>query len=73
MGYESAELTKTAINIYLIGSVTYANAMADLCEAVGADWSEMIDGTAAGPADRASRRTSARASGWPAATWSATS
>jgi UDPglucose 6-dehydrogenase len=41
MEYESAELTKTAINIYLIGSVTYANAMADLCEAVGADWSEM--------------------------------
>jgi UDPglucose 6-dehydrogenase len=41
MGYESAELTKTAINIYLIGSVTYANALADLCEAVGADWSEM--------------------------------
>jgi len=42
MGYESAELTKTAINIYLIGSVTYANALADLCEAVGADWSEMV-------------------------------
>jgi UDPglucose 6-dehydrogenase len=41
MGYESAELTKTAINIYLLGAVTYANAMADLCEAVGADWSEM--------------------------------
>jgi UDPglucose 6-dehydrogenase len=35
-------LTKTAINIYLIGSVTYANALADLCEAVGADWSEMV-------------------------------
>ena len=42
MGFESAELTKTAINIYLIGSVTYANALADLCEAVGADWSEMM-------------------------------
>lgn len=42
MGYESAELTKTAINIYLISSVTYANAMSDLCEAVGADWSEMV-------------------------------
>ncbi|MGE3271646.1 MAG: nucleotide sugar dehydrogenase, partial [Chloroflexota bacterium] len=42
MGYESAELTKTAINIYLIGAVTYANALADLCEAVGADWSEMV-------------------------------
>lgn len=41
MAYESAELTKTAINIYLIGSVTYANALDDLCEAVGADWSEM--------------------------------
>lgn len=50
MGYESAELTKTAINIYLIGSVTYANAMADLCEAVGADWSEMV------PALRLDRR-----------------
>ena len=50
MGYESAELTKTAINIYLIGSVTYANALADLCEEVGADWSEMI------PALRLDRR-----------------
>ena len=50
MGFESAELTKTAINIYLIASVTYANALADLCEAVGADWSEMV------PALRLDRR-----------------
>jgi UDPglucose 6-dehydrogenase len=50
MGYESAELTKTAINIYLLGAVTYANALADLCEAVGADWSEMV------PALRLDRR-----------------
>lgn len=50
MGFESAELTKTAINIYLIGAVTYANVMADLCEAVGADWSEMM------PALRLDRR-----------------
>ncbi|MCC7367553.1 MAG: nucleotide sugar dehydrogenase [Chloroflexi bacterium] len=50
MGFESAELTKTAINIYLIGAVTYANALADLCEAVGADWSEMV------PALRLDRR-----------------
>jgi UDPglucose 6-dehydrogenase len=42
MGYESAELTKMAINLYLIGSVTYANTLADLCEALGADWSEMV-------------------------------
>jgi UDPglucose 6-dehydrogenase len=42
MRYESAELTKTAINLYLIGSVTYANTLSDLCEAVGANWSEML-------------------------------
>jgi UDPglucose 6-dehydrogenase len=42
MRYESAELTKTAINLYLIGSVTYANTLSDLCEAIGADWSEMV-------------------------------
>jgi UDPglucose 6-dehydrogenase len=41
MRYESAELTKTAINLYLFGAVTYANTLADLCEEVGADWSEM--------------------------------
>jgi UDPglucose 6-dehydrogenase len=41
MSYESAELTKTAINLYLVGSVTYANMFADLCEAIGADWSQM--------------------------------
>ncbi len=41
MSYESAELTKAAINLYLAGSVTYANTLADLCEAAGADWAEM--------------------------------
>ena len=50
MGYESAELTKTAINLYLFGAVTYANTLADLCEAVGANWSEMV------PALRLDRR-----------------
>ena len=50
MRYESAELTKTAINLYLFGAVTYANTLADLCEAVGADWSEMV------PALRLDRR-----------------
>jgi UDPglucose 6-dehydrogenase len=42
MRYESAELTKTAVNLYLIGSVTYANTLADLCEQMGADWLEMV-------------------------------
>jgi UDPglucose 6-dehydrogenase len=41
MTYESAELTKAAINLYLCAAVTYANTLSDLCEAVGADWSEM--------------------------------
>jgi UDPglucose 6-dehydrogenase len=50
MSYESAELTKTAINLYLISTVTYANAMADLCERIGADWSEVV------PALRLDRR-----------------
>ena len=42
MRYESAELTKTAINLYLAGSVTYANTLADLCLAIDADWEEMV-------------------------------
>jgi UDPglucose 6-dehydrogenase len=42
MRYESAELTKTAINLYLCAAVTYANTMSDLCEAVGADWGEVV-------------------------------
>jgi UDPglucose 6-dehydrogenase len=50
MRYESAELTKTAINLYLCAAVTYANTLSDLCEAVGADWSEMT------PALRLDRR-----------------
>jgi UDPglucose 6-dehydrogenase len=50
MKYESAELTKLAINFYLFNSVTYANTIADLCEAYGADMNEII------PALRLDRR-----------------
>ena len=50
MAYESAELTKTAINLYLCATVTYANTLSDLCERLGADWTEMI------PALRLDRR-----------------
>ena len=42
MRYESAELAKTAINLYLASAVTYANTLADLCERIGADWSEIV-------------------------------
>lgn len=41
MRYESAELAKVSINMYLVASVTVANTMAELCEKVGADWSEV--------------------------------
>ena len=55
MRYESAELAKTAINLYLFGAVTYANTLADLCEEVGADWAEMA------PALRLDKRIGAHA------------
>jgi UDPglucose 6-dehydrogenase len=50
MGYESAELAKVAINLLLVSSVTTTNTLAELCEAVGADWSEIV------PALRLDRR-----------------
>ena len=42
MRYESAELAKLSINAFLVSSVTTANTLAELCEAVGADWSEIV-------------------------------
>ena len=42
MRYESAELTKISINFCLIGSLSAANVLAELCEAIGADWSEIV-------------------------------
>ena len=41
MRYESAELTKISINMFLAASVTMSNSLAELCESVGADWSEI--------------------------------
>jgi UDPglucose 6-dehydrogenase len=42
MRYESAELAKMAINLYLASSVTYANVLAELCAEVNANWSEIV-------------------------------
>lgn len=42
MRYESAELAKIAINVCLASTVTAANTLAELCEATGADWSEIV-------------------------------
>ncbi len=41
MKYESAELAKIAINMCLVASISVANTMAEICEHVGADWSEI--------------------------------
>ncbi|NMM46713.1 UDP-glucose/GDP-mannose dehydrogenase family protein [Rhodospirillaceae bacterium KN72] len=41
MRYESAELAKISINMCLVASISVANTMAELCENVGADWSEI--------------------------------
>jgi UDPglucose 6-dehydrogenase len=42
MRYESAELAKISINMYLVASVGVANTMAELCERTGADWAEIV-------------------------------
>jgi len=41
MRYESAELTKIAINLFLVSTVTTTNTLAEVCERIGADWSEI--------------------------------
>ncbi len=42
MRYESAELAKISINCSLVASISVANTMAELCEKIGADWSEIV-------------------------------
>ncbi len=41
MNYESAELTKIAINIFLASSVTTTNVLAETCKKIGANWNEI--------------------------------
>ena len=50
MRFESAELAKIAINCCLVASVATANTLAEICENIGADWSEIV------PALRLDRR-----------------
>ena len=42
MRYESAELAKIAINCCLVSSISVANTLSELCETIGADWSEIV-------------------------------
>ena len=41
MRYESAELTKIAINIFLASSITTTNVLSEICSVNGANWEEM--------------------------------
>jgi len=42
MLYESAELTKIAINCCLVSSISVANTLSGLCEQIGANWNEIV-------------------------------
>lgn len=42
MRYESAELCKIAINCFLVSTVSTANTLAEICENIKADWSEIV-------------------------------
>ena len=42
MSFESAELAKISINMFLVSSVTTSNMLAELCEKIGANWFEII-------------------------------
>lgn len=39
--YESAELAKVAVNVYLAASIGVTNTLSELCESIGADWAEI--------------------------------
>lgn len=43
MDRETAEMVKTAANAYLATKISFINAMAEICEAAGADVSELAD------------------------------
>jgi UDPglucose 6-dehydrogenase len=42
MRYESAELAKISINMCLVASICVANTLSEICEGIGADWSEIV-------------------------------
>jgi UDPglucose 6-dehydrogenase len=42
MRFESAELAKISINMCLVAAVSTANTLAEICERIGADWSEIV-------------------------------
>ncbi len=43
MNYESAELAKISINLYLVSTITTTNTLAEICQHVGADWEDIAE------------------------------
>jgi UDPglucose 6-dehydrogenase len=43
MNYESAELAKISINMYLISTVTTTNILSEICEKAGGDWNDITN------------------------------
>ena len=41
MNYESAELAKISINMYLVSMVTVTNILSEICEKIDADWEDI--------------------------------
>jgi len=42
MSYESAELAKIAINLFLVSSISTTNMLSDVCERIGATWADIV-------------------------------
>jgi len=42
MRYESAELAKISIKMFLAASLSATNSLAELCEVIGAEWTEIV-------------------------------
>ena len=42
MNYESAELTKLSINLFLISNISIANNLSEICSKINANWKEII-------------------------------
>ena len=42
MTYESAELCKISINMFLISNITTANILSEICEKIGANWNQIL-------------------------------
>ena len=43
MSYQSAELAKISINMFLISSVTTTNLLSEVCEKIGANWKDVSE------------------------------